>query len=122
MLEQLGPVIEFRLIQGAHGEIERQRRQHTGRGRRIDGVQRVRDVGVVDTLQRTCEVRSIHGPYLRGYAWPENIRALGNTVSRIVVTGSGDCVVIRAKLDRVTCNRAKGRAAAPDQLQEVVMT
>jgi len=26
----------------------------------IDGVQRVRDVGVVDTFQRTCEVRSIH--------------------------------------------------------------
>ncbi len=68
MLEELGPVIQFRLIQDAHGEIERQSRQHTGRGRGIDAVQRVRDVGVVDTLQRTCEVRSIHGPYLNALA------------------------------------------------------
>ncbi len=51
MLEEVGPVIELGLVDRTHREVERQRGQDARGGRVVDGVQRLRDVGVVRGLQ-----------------------------------------------------------------------
>jgi hypothetical protein len=60
VLEEAGAVIELRLIERAHRQLERQRGQHPCGRRRVDAVQHVGDVGVVGAFERTREMRWIH--------------------------------------------------------------